>query len=147
MMQDAFLQFSAAQAVTASAASTNVVDLGIARDLGKGEGMQVDIRANTACTAAGAATVTFQIQQADDAGFTSNVQTLAQTDAIPIASLTAGASIPMKIDRTSPYPARRYLRLYYSVATGPLTAGSFTAGIVKDVQDGQTSYASGFAVV
>lgn len=147
MIQDALLQFSAAQAVTAAAASTNVIDWGVARDMGIGSDLEIDIRVNTAVTAAGAATVQFQYQTADDAGFTTNVQTVVQTDAIPKASLVAGASIPLHVDRSAPYAARRYARLNYNVGTGPLTAGAFTAGIVKSVQDPQTSFASGFAVL
>jgi hypothetical protein len=147
MIQDAFLQFSSAQAITATAASTNVIDLGLGRDIGIGESLDVDIRCNTAVTAAGAATVNFQLQTADDTGFTVNVQTIVQTDAIPKASLVLGASIPLHIDRSSPYPARRYMRLNYLVGTGPLTAGSFTAGIVKNIQDPAISYPSGFVVL
>ncbi|MFJ1253421.1 Bbp16 family capsid cement protein [Cupriavidus sp. CuC1] len=147
MYQDAFLQFSAAQAVTAAAASTNVIDWGTARDMGTGDNLEIDIRVNVAAAAAGAATVQFQYQTADDAGFTTNVQTVVQTDAIPKASLVAGATIPLHVDRSAPYAARRYGRLNYNVGTGPLTAGTFTAGIVKTLQDPQTSYASGFAVL
>ncbi|AQW29124.1 Bbp16 family capsid cement protein [Ralstonia syzygii] len=147
MYQDAFLQFSAAQAVTAAAASTNVIDWGVARDMGIGADLEIDIRCNVAAAAAGAATVQFQYQTADDAAFTTNVQTVVQTDAIPKASLVAGAAIPLHVDRSAPYAARRYARLYYNVGTGPLTAGSFTAGIVRSLQDPQTSYPSGFAVL
>ena len=39
----------------------------------------------------------------------------------------------------------RYLRLYYSVATGPLTAGAFTAGLVLDVQNSR-AYPSGYTI-
>lgn len=147
MYQDAFLQFSAAQAVTAAAASTNVIDWGVARDIGMGEALEIDIRVGQTVTAAGAATVQFQYQTADDAAFTTNVQTVVQTDAIPKASLVAGASIPLHVDRSAPYAARRYGRLNYNVGTGPLTAGTFTAGIVKNIQDPQTNYPSGFAVL
>lgn len=147
MYQDAFLQFSAAQAVTAGGASTNVIDWGTARDMGMGDSLEIDIRVGQTVTAAGAATVQFQYQTADDAAFTTNVQTVVQTDAIPKASLVAGASIPLHVDRSAPYAARRYARLNYNVGTGPLTAGTFTAGIVKNIQDPQTSYASGFSVL
>ena len=145
MYQDAYLQFSAAQAVTASAASTNVIDLGQARDMGAGENLCVDIRVATTCTASGAATVTFQLQIASDAAFSSPI-IIEQSDAIPKASLVAGAAIPMKVHRSSPYAPQQYMRLYYVVATGPLTAGAFTAGLTKDVQDAQNTSASGFAV-
>lgn len=145
MYTDAFLQLSAAQAVTASAASTNIVDLGSARDLGQGEPLEIDIRVGATVTAAGAATVQFQLQTASDAAFTTPY-TLVQTDAIPKASLAAGASIPLHVDRASPYAPLQYLRLYYNVGTGPLTAGTFTASIVKSVQDGQNASPSGFSV-
>jgi len=148
MYQDINLQLSAAQAVTVTALSTNVVDLGAAvRDMGKGERIQIDIRVGTAVTAAGAATVTFQVQVADTPNMVTNVQTVVQSDAIPKALLVAGATIPITIDRADPYVGRRYLAINYVVGTGPLTAGTFTAGIVKEIQDPQTSLASGFVVL
>lgn len=146
MYQDNFLQLSAAQAVTSSAASTNVIDWGVARDMGIGAVMEIDIRCVQTCTASGSATVRFQYQTADNAAMNTNLQTIVQTDDIPIASLAAGSAIPLHVDRSSPYAARRYARLYYLVSTGPLTAGQFTVGIVKDYQDQQTSYPSGFSV-
>jgi len=148
MYQDANLQLSAAQPVTVTAPSTNVIDLGaVVRDMGKGERLVVDIRVGVAAAAAGAATVTFQLQVADDAGFTTNVQLISQSDAIPKASLVAGASVPITIDKADPYVGRRFFRLNYVVATGPLTAGTFNASIVKDEQDVPAYIASGFAVV
>ncbi|WP_369074563.1 Bbp16 family capsid cement protein, partial [Klebsiella pneumoniae] len=45
-----------------------------------------------------------------------------------------------------PRGVRRYLRVNYTVGTGPLTAGTFWAGLVKDVQD-TSYYASGFTIV
>jgi hypothetical protein len=148
MYQDANLQVSAAQAITATAASTNVIDLGAAvRDIGKGVSVMFDMRVGTAFTAAGAATLTVQIQVADDAGFTINVQTLSQTDAIPKASLPAGQMIRMSVDQAEPYVGRRFMRLNYVVATGPMTAGTITAALVKDTQDPQVSPPSGFAVL
>ena len=148
MYQDSNLQFSAAQAITATAASTNYLDLQAAiRDMGKGERLQFDIRVNTAFTAAGAATLQVQLQTADDTAFSTNLNILGQTDVIPKATLVVGCSIPMVIDRAEPFVGRRYMRLNYVVATGPMTAGSRTAGMVKDIQDPQVSPPSGFAVL
>lgn len=145
MIQDALLQLSAAQAVTATAVSTNVIDLSTASDIGKGSDLTIDIRVNEAATAAGAATVQFQIVTDDD-GAGTNLTVLSETDAIGNASLIVGASIPMRIPRAGLLTARRYLYVKYVVATGPLTAGKFTAGIVLDEQDPQVSYPSGFSV-
>ena len=41
----------------------------------------------------------------------------------------------------------RYLGVIYTVATGPMTAGTITADIVTEIQDGKKFYASGFTVV
>ena len=148
MYQDINLQFSAAQAITATAASTNYLDLqAVVRDMGKGERLYFDIRVNTAFTSAGAATLVVAVQTADDTGFSTNLNNVTLTDAIPKASLIIGATIPITIDRAEPFVGRRYMRLNYTVATGPFTAGTLTAGIVISIQDPQVSYASGFAVL
>lgn len=150
MITDALLQLSAAQAVTASAVSTNTVDLGTARDIGTGESLEVDITVDTTVTAAGAATVNFQVISSASAALTSpNV--IAQTDAIGKAELTAGRK-PIRI-QISPAVlnalpvGQRYIGVQYTVGTGPLTAGAFTANIVRNGQDVNKHYASGFTVV
>lgn len=149
MITDALLQLSNAQAVTASAVSTNTIDLGVARDVGNGEPLEVDITVDTTVTAAGAATVNFQVISSAAAALTSpNV--IAQTDAIGKAELPAGRQ-PIRI-RISPHVlaslpiGQRYLGVQYTVATGPLTAGAFTANVVRDGQDVAVYYPSGFTV-
>ncbi len=129
MIIDKQNSLSEEQAVTASAASTNYIDLGAARDLGLSK-MDLAITVTEAVTAAGAATVTFQLQCDDNSSF-SSAKTVIQTDAIPKATMVAGyqffLNIPVGLDE-------RYVRLYYSVATGPLTAGKFSAAIVHGIQ-------------
>lgn len=133
---------SSAQAVTSSAGSTDVIDLSQARAIGDGEELEFFVNVDTAATAAGAATVTFQVQTDDNSAFSSPT-TLIQTDAIPKATLVAGYQIKIPLpDGATP---ERYLRLYYSVATGPLTAGAFTAGLVLDVQNSR-AYPSGYTI-
>ncbi len=121
---------STAQAVTASARSTDYIDLGSARDIGVSCDQQLLITVDEAATAAGAATVTFQLQCDDNTGF-SSAKTVIQTDAIPKASLVVGYQLflplPIGLDE-------RYVSVYYSVATGPLTAGKFSAALVHGVQ-------------
>lgn len=133
---------SSAQAVTSSAGSTDVIDLSQARAIGDGEELEFFVNVDTAATAAGAATVTFQVQTDDNSAFSSPA-ILIQTDAIPKATLVAGYQIKIPL----PYGAtpERYLRLYYSVATGPLTAGAFTAGLVLDAQNSR-AYPSGYTI-
>lgn len=66
MITDKLLMFSEAQAVTASAASTDVIDLGpidgTRRDIGVGEPLEFWATVNTTATAAGAATLNVQLQ-------------------------------------------------------------------------------------
>lgn len=129
---------------TGNVLSTNTYDLGVARDIGKGEALEVAIE--TIVAQAGGTSVQFQLIQADDAALSTNVQVIVQTDAYPTATLTAGVQIPLHVDRVDPYPARRYLGLRY-VIVGTSTAGSFFATIVKSIADKQVNYPNGFAVL
>lgn len=70
MILDKLLMFSEAQAVTATAASTDVIDLapvdGTRRDIGVGYPLEFWALVNTTATAAGAATVNVQLQTSPD---------------------------------------------------------------------------------
>lgn len=146
MLTDSLLQFSSAQAVTSTAVSTNTVDLSQARDLGPGEELNISISVDTAATAAGAATVNFQVITSAAANLSSPT-IIIQTDAIPKASLTAGARFNLPIPhQTLTALGQRYLGIQYTVGTGPLTAGAFSATGVIDFADVQKSYPSGFTV-
>lgn len=128
MFIDKLLQVSSEQAVTASAASTDVIDFGQANpDVGMDDRSQMVITVDEAATAAGAATVAISVQDSAD---NSTFADVAVTVAIPKATLVAGYQhvIPM------PTKLRRYCRVYYTVATGPLTAGKFSAQIVTGIQ-------------
>lgn len=146
---DALLQFSSAQAVTASAVSTNTVDLSQARDLGPGEELHVSISVDTAVTAAGAGTVTFQLITSAAANLSSPT-VIAQTDAIGKAALVIGTKIDLAIPHQTTVQGtalgQRYLGVNYLVGTGPLTAGAFTAVGLIDFQDVQKSYPGAFTV-
>ncbi len=144
MITDANLKLSAAQAVTVTAFSTNTIDLGVARDIGTGEDLKVHISVDVAATAAGAATVNFQLVTSANADLSSPT-IIGQTDAIPKASLTVGTRLVLPIPPSIGGNGQRYVGIQYTVGTGPLTAGSFTAYVVKDVED-RKAYASGFSV-
>lgn len=146
MLTDALLQLSSAQAVTATAVSTNTIDLSQARDIGPGEELHVSIAVDTAATAAGAATVNFQLITSASANLSSPT-IIAQTDAIPKASLTAGARFDLSVPhQTLTALGQRYFGLQYTVGTGPLTAGAFSATGVIDFADVTKSYPSGYTV-
>lgn len=128
MIIDKLLQVSDAQAVTASAASTDVIDFGQANpNSGINHKTSLAITVDETATAAGAATVTFSVQDSAD---NSSFADVAVTAATGKAALPAGAQVLIPM----PVVHRRYVRAYYTVATGPLTAGKFSAQIVTGVQ-------------
>jgi hypothetical protein len=128
MIIDKLLQVSNEQVVTASAASTDVIDFGqVNPNSGLNDNVTVSITVDEAAAAAGAATVTFSVQDsADNSTFTD----VLATQAIGKATLVAGYQVLIPV----PYRLRRYFRVYYTVATGPLTTGKFSAQIVTGVQ-------------
>lgn len=125
MVIDKELELSNAQAVTASAASTNIVDFG--KGMGATEDLAVVVTVEVAATAAGAATVELVIEGDDVEGMGSAVE-LVKSRAIGKAELVPGAKFILPMPKGS---LKRYMRLQYNVATGPLTAGSFSAHIVE----------------
>lgn len=141
MFMDKNLLLSDGQAITATAASTNVIDFLTSQDMGIGAdpALKVLVNVGTAFTAAGAGTLTIQYQTSDD---NSTFTTIAETPALALASLTAAARL-FGID--VPRSRARYARLNYVVATGPMTAGTLTAAIVLDRSD-HVYYPSGFTV-
>lgn len=150
MITDSQLTLSSSQAVTASAVSGNTIDLVSIRDAGAGEEFNAYVNVEIAATAAGAATVNFQIISSASANLSSPT-ILGQTDAIPKASLTVGAQIIIPVPRSFINQlGQRYLGLQYTVSTGPLTAGTFSAGLVLDAPDNtaatKKTYPSGFVV-
>jgi hypothetical protein len=134
MLIDQQNQFSAAQAVTStgSTPSTNVIDLGVARDIGGATSGPLFLLCEviTPFTSGGSATLQVQVQTSVD---NSSWSILDQSDAIPVASLVQGYKfLPNKLAG----PTQRYLRLNYAVGTAAMTAGALTAALVPslDVQ-------------
>ena len=152
MIVDALNKLSASQAVTASAVSGNTIDLSQARDINGAEGPSLNLIINVeqTVTAAGAATVNFQLITSAAAALTSPT-IIGQTDAIPKASLVAGTQIVIPVPRSLINQlGQRYLGMQYTVGTGPLTAGIFTAYITLGAGD-QTGamkkvYPSGWSI-
>ncbi|MEX2991182.1 Bbp16 family capsid cement protein [Serratia fonticola] len=146
MILDYLNMFSQAQAVTVTAVSTDVIDLGPlsggndVRDIGPGYPIEFLAQVATTATAAGAATVTISLQTSKTSDF-ATATTLLQTSAIPVADLKVG----YRYVATVPHGVQRYLRVNYAVATGPLTAGALTTGLLLD-SDAHRTYASGFKV-
>ena len=126
MILDKQQMFSEEQSITGNAASTNYIDLGPQRRGEAGTDMELLIQVREAFTAAGAATLTIDLETDDNTSF-SSATVLASSGVIAKASLTLDSEqFKIKI----PAGAERYVRLNYTVATGPMTAGKLDAGLV-----------------
>jgi len=144
MITDKLLRVSTDQALTTTAVSTDTIDLSIARDIGEGD----DLFMNFAVTAAltGGTSVKFEVIIADNAALSSNVVVVGSSDAVVTASLVAGYNTAVRINPQIASTGKRYLGARYTIS-GTYSAGTVTADIVMDIQDGRKFYASGFTVV
>jgi len=120
--------FSEEQAVTVTADSTNVLFFGAFNDIDKRLRFFVQVR--DAATADGAATVTFKLYTGATAAACTTL--LWSSAAIGKAALTAGA---YAVQEAMPAGGLGYYKIVYTVATGPLTAGTFDAGIGWKMDD------------
>ncbi len=145
MITDALLKVSAEQAVTTDAASDYSIDLGTARDIGEGEELYMYFTVDVAATSDTAgSTVDFKVIGSASEDLSSPV-VLGASGPIVKTALTAGKQIAVRINPSIGSKAYQYVGAYYDVSA-TLTAGKFTAGIVKDIQDGKKFYTSGFSV-
>jgi hypothetical protein len=143
MYLDALALFSNAQAVTATAASTDSMDLSQIRDIGVGEDLYIFCNVDVAMTDSSSnTTITVTLETDDNSGFSS--ATTTQTLFVFPALSAVGA---IRFARIQPLAMNeRFAQLRYTVANGDLTTGSFTAGIIHGI-DAVANYASGFAVI
>lgn len=144
MIIDGLLLFSSAQAITATAASTNVLDMLNARDMGAADpDLQILVQVATAFATTNAGTLVVQAQ-----GSTDNVTftTYAESRAYTAGELTAGAGL-LRIElpaKGSMDALPRYYRLNY-VVTNAFTGGAVTAALVLDRQ-GNYAYPAGVTI-
>lgn len=134
------------QAVTATAVSTNTIDLAQARDLFEGNDM---VKARFFLTAAFATntSLTFEIIVASDAALSTNVKVVGSSGAIPVASLTAGATFFVEGNAQIGSLNQRYLGVRYTIGGSNATTGAVLADFGDAVQDGKKFYPVGFAVL
>ena len=142
MYVDAQTLFSDAQAITASAASENVVDFGSARDIGVGQELYLVVLVDVAFTDAGDdSTVAVTIETDDNVGFAS--ATTVQTIGTFAAESAAGSRFVARLQPDAGW--EQYVRLYYTVANGNLTTGSLTAFLTTDIY-AWSAYPIGYTV-
>lgn len=131
--------FSDHQAITATAASTNILDLGASprpkgwvadyvRD--KGEGKPIPIAVQVTQDFNTLTSLTVSLEMSDTEAFTV-ATTVASTGAIPLADLKAGKALPA-LQRLPLGITQRYIRLKYTVAGTSPTTGKVFAGVVMD---------------
>lgn len=133
MIFDQQTLLSDAQSVLATAASTNVIDLGpiksgLVRDIGKGQ--PIPLRIQVVETYNTLTSLTFALQVDDNEAFSSAKTVWSQV--VVLADLKAGKVIvPEWIPRGTD---ERYMRLNYTVTGTAPTTGKITAGVVMGAQ-------------
>ncbi|MCC2615937.1 hypothetical protein LJ739_06760 [Aestuariibacter halophilus] len=140
MFLDSQLQFAADQNLTATGNSTNTIDLGSDRDIGKGEPMGIVVCLSDADTTTGDETYTVGVQTDDNSAF-SSAATLASA-AIPSSELKAGGKLVIPLGHNN----ERYLRLALTLAgtTPSITYSAFLQPL--SMIDGYENYQSGFII-
>jgi hypothetical protein len=139
--------FSENQAITASTASTNVVDLGrtgtpygatapLTRDVGRGT--ETPFYAGVVQSFNNLTSLELQIQVSADAAFTTPV-VVFRSPAYTLAQLQAGAAHLLP-DSLPVGTNLRYLRVYYTVTGTNPTLGQITAGTTMARQTNRGIY-------
>ena len=137
MYLDAKTELSDAQAVTSTAISSNVIDLGATntlKDIGTGKDVYLVVSTQTAATDSGSdATLTVTLESDSTANLATSATVHYSTGAMAFAAFSPAGSVLAAVK----LPAgnyERYVGVRYTVASGPLTAGKFDAFLTTDVQ-------------
>lgn len=145
MLVDQQNVFSDQQAITATAVSTNAFDLGVVRNIGSGEELYLVFLVTQAFTSGGGTeTVTASLQTDTTSAFGSPV-TIRTFDTLAAATPINTTRIYLLEPFTPAGLFKRWIRLNYTVANGPLTAGKITAFLAHDPSV-WTPYAVGYTV-
>lgn len=134
--------FSDSQALTATAASTNLIDLGVDRDIGVGEPLAVVLTVEVAADAT-TGNETYQVDvETDDNSSFSSASVIARR--IPTAAeLALGTVMTIPLPNTN----ERYIRLNYTLGgTTPTVTLSAHLAPLSMVQNNRT-YADGFSIM
>lgn len=139
MILDNSLVFSADQAITGTANSTNKVDLGPTGWWGGAGGAKaipiaLDITETFVDDSGTDGTLVIEVKSNTAAGdYTTGVKTHYRSAAIPVTALLAGANLNALFRAFVPVDAQRYLFLTYTVAGMTASAGKITAKLAMSV--------------
>ena len=142
MIVDNTLVYSDSQAITATAASTNIIDVGaagtafgaaaaVARDIGKANEIPLYVSVTQAFNNLTSLKISFQSD--DDPAFGTANNTVAERTYV-LAELTLGARLPFPAEIPEG-TAGRYTRLNYTVAGSAPSTGKLFAGVVAARQN------------
>ena len=124
MRLDAHNEYSHAQAVTATAVSSHVIDHGDNADFTQGKPIPLNIQVVEDFDKL--TSLTLEVQQSDMEDFASADVVVSST--LPLADLTTGARFPVRV---LPAITKRYSRLRYVVTGTAPTTGQITAGVTS----------------
>lgn len=143
MIIDKALIFSDGQALTGTAASTDVLDLDHARAGGLGVGEPLAVVVQVTVAAGGTTpTMNFAVQTDDNSGFSSAV-TRNVSKTYSQAEMAAGAIFVLPLDNLG---SERYMRLNYTLAgTSPTVTVKARLSPLNMVQN-YVAHPSGFAI-
>lgn len=152
MYLDKQLEFSDGQAVTATAISTNVVDLisnssgkNPLRDIGTGQDMYLVVITRTAATDTSSdATLTVSLESDSTENLATSATVHFSTGTLAFAGFSAAGTVLAAV-KLPKGEYERYLGVRYTVGAGPLTAGNFDAFLTTDV-DSFRAYARNYVV-
>lgn len=143
MYLDSQLLFSDAQAVTAAADSTNILDLKAVRDIGTGTDLFVVVVVDVAMTDDSSNSTLTVALQGDS---TDTITPDGTQDLFTIPAVSAAGSIfYAKLDPGSAPLQYRYINLRYTPNNGNLSAGSFTAFLTPAI-DKYKAYADNITI-
>ena len=150
MYVDKQAEFSDSQAVTATAISTNVMDLisnssglNALRDIGTGQDVYLVVMTTVAATDVSSdATLAVTLESDSTADLATSATVHFSTGALAFATFSPAGSVlaAVKLPKDA---YERYLGVRYTVAAGPLTAGNFDAFLTTDV-DAFRAYARNY---
>ena len=126
-MLDENLKFSENQAITATAASTNVIDLGLDRAVSFGTPVSLLIRIKESFN--NLTSIKFAVETSATSAFSSTVELASST--VALAALVKGAIVPMTF---LPAGNKGFVRLKYTVNGTAPTTGKVSA-YLTDVVD------------